>query len=575
MKILSAEQEQILQRERSFLNDLRVKLVDYGATRADLDTLGQSIRQLDDLFLLVIVGEFNAGKSAFINALLGERLLKEGVTPTTSQINILRFGEKAEQALVEENHQVILLPVELLAEVSIVDTPGTNAIIRQHEELTTHFVPRADLVLFLTSVDRPFTESERSFMQQIRDWGKKVIIIINKTDILQSEAELTQVVSFVRDNATALLGTTPEIFPLSSRLAMRAKHGEPDLWQASGFEALETYIKRTLDQKSQVRLKFVNPLGVGAHLVDKYYQAVQAQREVLDKDLELLRNVDQQQEIYMTDKQKNFAFRMADVENIFFEMEQRGDVFFEDRFRLAKVMELFKRERMQEDFKREVVADVPKLVEQKVNELIDWLVESDLRQWKAITGYLADRQHEHKEHLIGDGMNANFNYDRSRLLEAIGDEAERVVDTYDKHKEAEEIAIDAQNAVAASLAVEVGAVGLGTLITVLATTATADLTGILAAGVIAALGFFIIPSSRRKAKEDLHERLAKLRDQLVGSLKAEFEQEMVRSNERIDEAIAPYTRFVRAESARTDKMHDELKQANLEIDQLRAVVEGW
>ena len=575
MKILSADQEKILQRERSFLNDLRVKLVDYGATRADLDTLGQSIRQLDDLFLLVIVGEFNAGKSAFINALLGQRLLKEGVTPTTSQINILRFGEKAEQALVEENHQVILLPVELLAEVSIVDTPGTNAINRQHEELTTHFVPRADLVLFLTSVDRPFTESERSFMAQIRDWGKKVIIVINKTDILQSETELAQVVSFVRDNATALLGTTPEIFPLSARLAMRAKNGEPDLWQASGFEALETYIKRTLDQKSQVRLKFVNPLGVGAHLVDKYYQAVQAQREVLDKDLELLRNVDQQQEIYMADKQKNFSFRMADIENIFFEMEQRGDVFFEDRFRLAKVMDLFKRERMQEDFKREVVADVPKLVEQKVNELIDWLVESDLRQWKAITGYLADRQHEHKERLIGDGMNANFNYDRSRLLEAIGDEAERVVDTYDKHKEAEEIAIDAQNAVAASLAVEVGAVGLGTLITVLATTATADLTGILAAGVIAALGFFIIPSSRRKAKEDLHERLAKLRDQLVGSLKAEFEQEMVRSNERIDEAIAPYTRFVRAESARTDKMHDELKQANLEIDQLRATVEGW
>lgn len=124
MKILSAEQEQILQRERSFLNDLRVKLVDYGATRADLDTLGQSIRQLDDLFLLVIVGEFNAGKSAFINALLGQRLLKEGVTPTTSQINILRFGEKAEQALVEENHQVILLPVELLAEVSIVTPPA-------------------------------------------------------------------------------------------------------------------------------------------------------------------------------------------------------------------------------------------------------------------------------------------------------------------------------------------------------------------------------------------------------------------------------------------------------------------
>jgi len=104
-------------------------------------TLEWSISQLDDLFLLVMVGEFNAGKSAVINALLGEKLLKEGVTPTTSQINILRFGPEAERRPVEEGHEVITLPVELLSEVSIVDTPGKNAIIRQHEELTRHFVP--------------------------------------------------------------------------------------------------------------------------------------------------------------------------------------------------------------------------------------------------------------------------------------------------------------------------------------------------------------------------------------------------------------------------------------------------
>ena len=86
MKILTPDQENVLQRERNFLNDLRLKLVEYNASRDHMESLGQSIRQLDDLFLLVIVGEFNAGKSAFINALLGEKMLKEGVTPTTSQV---------------------------------------------------------------------------------------------------------------------------------------------------------------------------------------------------------------------------------------------------------------------------------------------------------------------------------------------------------------------------------------------------------------------------------------------------------------------------------------------------------
>ncbi len=93
MKILSQEQELILQRERALLNDLRVRLVEYNTAKEDLNALVQSITQLDDLFLLVVVGEFNSGKSAVINALLGQKLLKEGVTPTTSMINILRFGD--------------------------------------------------------------------------------------------------------------------------------------------------------------------------------------------------------------------------------------------------------------------------------------------------------------------------------------------------------------------------------------------------------------------------------------------------------------------------------------------------
>lgn len=574
MKILSETQEQVLQRERRFLNDLRVQLVYYDASKEDLDTLGQSIAQLDDLFLLVMVGEFNAGKSAVINALLGGKWLREGVTPTTSQISRLRYGEEVVHQVMEENHEVILLPVELLSTVSIVDTPGTNAIIRQHEELTRHFVPRADLVLFITSVDRPFTESERLFMAQIRDWGKKVVIVLNKVDLLQDEDELSQVEAFVRDNARTLLGVTPEIFTVSARHALQAKMGEPELWEASRFGPLEDYIQHTLEEGSQVRLKFLNPLGVGGYLVDKYLHTARDQYAVLEEDLVLLSNVERQQTVYQSDKEKEFTLRMAEMENIFYEMEQRGDAFFEDRFRLARVLDLVKKDRLQADFEQEVVADVPQRVENKVDELIDWLVDSDLRQWKAITSYLADRQTVHKGHIVGEGLSGHFNYDRTRLLDAIGREAERVVNTYDRRVEADKIAFDAQNAVAASLAMEMGAVGLGALITTLATTMAADVTGIVAASLLAVLGFFIIPASRRKAKRDLHERLRQLRADLVVTLRVEFEKEMTRSLKRVEEAIAPYSRFVRAESERAEQAQAALEAARLEINQLRVEVEG-
>ena len=83
-------------------------------------------------------------------------------------------------------------PVELLRDLHIVDTPGTNAIDREHERLTIDFVPRADLVLFVTSADRPFTETERVFLETIRDWGKKIVIVVNKVDIFQQRARVVR-----------------------------------------------------------------------------------------------------------------------------------------------------------------------------------------------------------------------------------------------------------------------------------------------------------------------------------------------------------------------------------------------
>ena len=109
MEILTKKQRELLARERDLLSQLQVSLVEYGVNKDDQEALAESIRQLDDFFLLVVVGEFNAGKSAFINALLGEKLLQEGVTPTTTKVTMLRHGEKREQIAVSENVDSLIL----------------------------------------------------------------------------------------------------------------------------------------------------------------------------------------------------------------------------------------------------------------------------------------------------------------------------------------------------------------------------------------------------------------------------------------------------------------------------------
>jgi small GTP-binding protein len=226
-RVLDEKSDQQLTTARRVLADLRVELAAVPATAGDAATLADSVRQLDELFLLVVVGEFNAGKSAFINALVGESVLDEGVTPTTSQIHHIRYGPKSSAEVLTSGVRIVTAPVDFLKDLHIVDTPGTNAIIREHERLTTDFVPRADFVLFVTSAERPFTETERAFIEVIRDWGKKIVLVVNKIDILERPEDLDEVLAYVAAAAEAVLGMRPPIFPVSARLAGRAKHGQP------------------------------------------------------------------------------------------------------------------------------------------------------------------------------------------------------------------------------------------------------------------------------------------------------------------------------------------------------------
>jgi small GTP-binding protein len=573
-RLIPDRSKRVVADEREWLSKLQRSLVRFGADQMEQTTLERSIAQLDRLFLLVVIGEFNAGKSAFVNALVGSRVLEEGPTPTTTRLQILRYGETPGRQIEQESIDVISAPVALLRDLDIVDTPGTNAIFREHERLTNEFVPQADLVLFVTSADRPFTESERAFLENIRDWGKKIVVVINKIDALDRADEREQVKRFVAEHAQTLIGSKPEVFVVSARHALRAKMKDPSAAVVAGdqFPDLERYIASTLDQQERLRLKLLNPLGIGSRLADRTREAIRERLELLRQDLQTIEDIETQLGVYRTDLSREFEFRLSEIDNILHQFENRGVAFFDDTLRIGRIPDLLNKARLQREFERQVVGDVPQQIDKQVHDVIDWMVSSELRQWQAVTEHVNRRQKAHEGRVVG-ADNIGFQYDRAHLINTVGRAAQTAVQTYDKEQEASAMADGVRSAVAGAALAQAGAISLGTLVTLLATTTAADVTGIIAAGTIAVLGMFVIPSKRAQAKAQLRERIAGMRDKLMTDLRAVFEREVDRSVHGVMDAVAPYTRFVRAEHEKLTGLEKELAEISAALGRIRTEID--
>ncbi len=556
--ILSAAQVEVLKEERRLLADVGTELAVQAVPEEERAPLALSVEQLDDLFLVVVVGEFNAGKSSLLNALIGDVVLDEGVTPTTSQIHVIKWGDVPTREVVGDGLERIQLPVSLLREVTLVDTPGTNALERRHEVLTGEFVPRSDLVLFVTSADRPISESERLFLNQVREWGKKVIVVVNKVDILRGEDAVGEVLAYIREHGEAILGFPPKVFPVSALRAEEAHSlGNAEDLVASGLPALEAYLRDVLDRGERVRLKMENPVGVAENLVQRRLDEVGDHRRLLTDDVAALADIERQLEVYSTDVRREFDLRLADIDGVLKALELRGMTFFDDTLRLGRLPQLFDRKALQEQFEEQVVADAPSDIEKKVESLIDWLVGSDLNQWQSVVQHVNKRRSAHADRLVGE-VGSRFDYDRAGLLDTVGRSARESLGSYDQAAEARAMAESVQKAVAGTAIVEAGAVGIGATVAMLATTTAADVTGLAAAGLLAAIGLFILPTRRRRAKTELREKVALLRSTVMQGLNEQFEAEAQRGVARIRETIAPYSRFVRSETEHLEGQQSRL-----------------
>ena len=487
--------------------------------------------------------------------------------------------------MVERDH-----PDPLLQALTIVDTHGTNAILREHEALTERFVPRADLVLFVTSADRPFSESERAFMERIRGWGKKIVVVLNKADLLAGPDEVAAQVTFVREGAKRLLGLEPAIFPVSARQALAAKGpGDPAArhatWEASGFGPLETYLRDALDDRERLRLKLLNPLGIAERLTRRYQDAAAARLATLRGDLQLGEHLAAQLEVYRAELQRDFDFRLQAIDNLLHGLNARGVEFFDNTLRLGRVFDLFNQGRIRAEFETQVVANTPG-ADRPRRAGPDRL---DGRTGRATVGGRARAARSPRKAggrpserrggrgaapaVVRPSLPGSFERDRRALLGAIAATAREVVLRHDHAHEAESLAGEVRAAITGAALVEAGAVGFGAITLAIMGSVAADLTGILASIAIAGLGLIILPMQKRRVTEQFRQSTERLREQLTGAMREAFERELTQALERIRGALAPYERFARVEHDRAARLERGFADRPRSLAALRGRVE--
>lgn len=572
-KVLTNDQVLLLQKEKAVLGDSLNILNRFPLDDGAIEKLKEAIAQLDELFLIVVVGEFNAGKSALINALLGAEVLEEGVTPTTASVKLLRYGEQVGEQIVDEGFSMVTYPLDLLKEINFVDSPGTNALNREHERLTVDYVPRSDHVLFISSADRPMTESERLFLERIISWGKKVSIVINKVDILENPEAIEKVLNFTKEAAHRILGIEPEVFLVSAKLAKRASQLEDEqekqtLRIQSGLPALEFFLKNTLDDSSRLRQKLLNPLGVAQRLHQEALLTNKRQREELSTDLDLVASLESLIDKHEKDLRAELPPRLSEVDNILHGFEKRGLDFFDSKLKLSNIFNLAKSDMIKLQFQEEVQADVASEVENKVRELIDWLVDKDLDIWYRIANALERRQKEAQD-LAGSRALDEQTERRHELISRVSQSIRTVVSGFDRKKQVEEIGDLVQDSVAKTALFGVGAAGIGVLVATVITARALDITGIVSAGTLAILGLFVIPYKRKQAKDKFIERMAEMRQGLRDTLSKTFKGEFGAALTRLTENISPYTAYVQAENQKANEDQDALTKLENELEALK------
>ncbi|MCC7449349.1 MAG: dynamin family protein [Anaerolineae bacterium] len=552
-----------------------------GLPADQMDQARDALFHADHPFLIVLIGAFNTGKSSIINALVGEPILSVGATPTTQKIAILRHGPAVQRSQAGEV-ETIFHPAPLLEQVSLVDTPGLESIYKAHDEVTRRFLHRADIVLMVMMATQAMSASNVEYLQSLRAYGKRVIIVVNQIDAIDPE-EQAALKAFVADRSKISLGFVPEVWMVSARQAWEAEQAQPrneELWKASGFDQIEQFIREALGDSARVRQKLETPLQIARNVLMVANGQVRDQQNALADYRRSAQNVRSQMDTATREQQTTVRDAMREIDETFAEAARRGREAIHDMFEWSQVFRLgvsgvteflgvarvirrfgaqtpaqtaFETRKVNEPLNQiPVLIDRigPRLEGRDVKD-VDDLIAYTRREIEQLPGGLQQK-------VIGK-LQAPASYDRAIMRNA-RDELLPIVDKA-RTIEFKRIDLAVRNTLVFLGAYELVVV-IGGIIAALALAGSQNGSWALllvAVIVLALVGLAVLPLRGWLMEQSYGRRLIAIKTELENALERATQQQVAFGTQMRNDAVAPFMRLVETQVSQVDQLKTELE----------------
>jgi len=278
MSILSEEQESQFNLMKKLLNQC-LELAEKLNYEDQANILNERLKRLNSAAQFVIVGEVKAGKSSFVNALLETEICEVAPDPCTSKIQEIVYGEKKNTIPLNGNCERVTNNENILKKISIIDTPGTNSIIKNHQTITEKYIPQSDLIIFVFPATNPHTGSAWDFLELVqKEWRRKAIFILQQSDRASSQ-ELDTNKDRVKQYARKRNVQNPVVFSLSAKKEIE---GKPN----SGFVEFRNYIKKNISNGEIWSSKVQSIRDLCLSITQTIERSLKEEKKILKEDME-------------------------------------------------------------------------------------------------------------------------------------------------------------------------------------------------------------------------------------------------------------------------------------------------